>query len=347
MDLKGKRIAFLVAPTFQDEEGLEPKKYLESLGAQVEYVGLDKGECAGKYGRQKVQVHKTIDEAKPAEYDAVVVPGGGAPELLRVDERVIKFVQLVWETGRPLAAICRGPQVLISAGLLKGRKVTCYQGIRDDVKLAGADYRDAVVVSDGQLITSRKPQDLPEFNEAIATAILRSEKNRLSEITDQTSALEALTIAVSREKGAHDFYTGIASWLVEESLRNKFRYLATIKREHQEELTKLYRQVSGGKEPVLKEKESELGRYSVRPGMTSAEAIRLAMAAEEKAYEFYKQAAARTRNSKGKEMFLYLAGEELEHKRLLSVDYSVTPGGAAHFQMATYWDIPPGMEDLW
>lgn len=171
MSLKGKRIAFLIGPAFQDEEGTEPKKYLVSKGAEVVYVGPQKTVYRGKYGRAKVRVDKTFGEVMPSEFDAVVIPGGSAPEHLRVEEAAVNFVRGFMKLDRPLAAICHGPQMLISADSLKGRTITCYQGIRDDVKLAGANYVDEPVVVDGNLITSRKPSDTPMFNEAIYAAL--------------------------------------------------------------------------------------------------------------------------------------------------------------------------------
>ncbi|MDI6892328.1 MAG: type 1 glutamine amidotransferase domain-containing protein [Actinomycetota bacterium] len=171
MSLKGKRIAFLIGPAFQDEEGTEPRKYLVGKGAEVVYIGPQKTVYRGKYGRAKVKVDKTFDRVRPDEFDAVIIPGGSAPEHLRVEKVAVNFVRDFIELGRPLAAICHGPQMLISADSLKGRTITCYEGIRDDVKLAGAKYVDEPVVVDGNLITSRKPSDIPMFNEAIYEAL--------------------------------------------------------------------------------------------------------------------------------------------------------------------------------
>lgn len=171
MSLKSKRIAFLIGPAFQDEEGTEPKKYLMSKGAEVVYVSPQKTVYRGKYGRAKVRADKTFDRVRPDEFDAVIIPGGSAPEHLRVEEKAVNFVRDFMKLGRPLAAICHGPQMLISADSLKGRTITCYEGIRDDVKLAGAKYVDEPVVVDGNLITSRKPSDIPMFNEAIYEAL--------------------------------------------------------------------------------------------------------------------------------------------------------------------------------
>lgn len=166
-----KKVAILVATAFQDEEATEPAEFLKGLGVEVTYIGLEKTTYKGKYGRREVTADKTFDEVKPEEFDAVVIPGGSAPEHLRVKEAPVRFIKEFAKLGRPIAAICHGPQLLITADLLRGRTITCYKGIRDDVKLAGANYLDEPVVVDGNFITSRKPEDIPEFNAALALAL--------------------------------------------------------------------------------------------------------------------------------------------------------------------------------
>lgn len=166
-----KKVAILIATAFQDEEATQPAEFLENLGVAVSYVGVERTTYKGKYGRQEVTVDKTFNEVKPEEFDAVVIPGGSAPEHLRVEEAPVHFIREFAKLRRPIAAICHGPQLLITADLLRGRTITCYQGIRDDVKLAGANYLDEPVVVDGNLITSRKPEDIPVFNDALALAL--------------------------------------------------------------------------------------------------------------------------------------------------------------------------------
>jgi len=109
----------------------------------------------------------TIDKADPETYDILVIPGGWAPDRLRRDKRVIEFVKKLAEKRAIIAAICHGPQILISANLLRGRKVTCVSAIKDDVRNAGAEYLDEPLVIDGELITSRTPRDLPDFLKGI------------------------------------------------------------------------------------------------------------------------------------------------------------------------------------
>ena len=162
-----KRIALLIDNNYQDEEGVEPKIFLESNGFQVEYIGIEKGIKKGKFGRNFVTAGKTFSETNPNAYEAIIIPGGAAPEYLRVNDLVIDWVKKFLDTGKLVAAICHWPQVLISADACKGRHMTCYVGIRDDIKLAGAIYEDKEVLIDGNFITSRKPEDIPAFNKAI------------------------------------------------------------------------------------------------------------------------------------------------------------------------------------
>jgi protease I len=344
MMLDGKRIAILVGPQFHDEETPAPRDYLRKRGAVVDIIGLDKSELTGKYGRVTLTPNKIIADVTPNDYDGLIIPGGGAPERIRVNEAALRFVRSFWQTGRPVGVICHGPQVLISAGVLEGVTLTCYVGIRDDVLNAGAKYKDEAVCIDGQLVSSRKPEDLPYFNEAFARALAGSLTNNEGR---QLEALEALEIAISREKGAQDFYSGVAATLVEERMKNKFKYLAIIEEGHFDQLSDLFRQISGGKAPKINIEANELGKHLVSPEITSAEAVDLGIQAEEKAYEFYRQAAAKSKSIEIKEMFEYLAAEELEHKRLLLMDKASAQGGQGHFQWATHFDLPPGMDDLW
>jgi protease I len=173
MELQGKRIALLVAPQFRDEEVFEPIDYLNQLGAEVVVLGLSKGPVRGKLGGS-IEPDRRLRDANPEDFDALILPGGQAPEVLRLDPFVLEFVKAFDRQGGVVAAICHGPQVLISADLLRGRRATCYKGIRDDVILAGALYEDSAVVEDGHLITSRAPADLPFFHEAIRNALVRA-----------------------------------------------------------------------------------------------------------------------------------------------------------------------------
>ncbi len=334
-----KRIAILIGPQFHDDETTNPREFLQARNIQVDLVGLDHSQITGKYGRVTLTPDRSIDELKVEEYDGIIIPGGAAPERIRLNEKALEFVKAFWRTGRPIGAICHGPQVLISAGVLQGVTLTCYEGIRDDVKLAGARYVDQEVCVDGQLVTSRKPSDLPAFNQAFYDLLVKTPET-------EADVLQALELAIGREKGAQEFYLGAAQILSGEALRNKFKYLALVEQGHFDQLSELFEKLAHKKpNPALSS--AEISGKTVSPNLTAQEAIDLAMAAEQKAYEFYRGASLKARSPRAKEMFEYLAAEELEHKRLLSVDKATMPGGGAHFQWATHWDIPPGMEDLW
>ena len=344
MDLTGIRVAILVGPKFHDEEATSPAKYLRARGAQVDFVGIELGDLTGKNNEETIHIELTFDQVSSSDYDGIIIPGGGSPERLRINAKVLDFVRNFWSTNKPVAAICHGPQLLISLDVLKNRKITSYVGIRDDVILAGAQYQDSPVVIDDQLITSRIPADLPQFNQAFAEALLKL-SNQIDE--DKLSVLEALDLAIAREKGAKEFYQVVAIKFVEPSIKNKFNYLSVIEQGHFDELSDLYRQISGGKDPKLDMKAAEIGRHSLTNTMTVEQAVKIAMDAEERSFNFYRHAARRAKTDGAKNMFNQLASEELEHRRLLSVDMAGTRAGKGHFQWATYWDIPPGMEDLW
>jgi len=177
MDLHGKHIALLVAPMFRDEEVFEPIDWLNERGAEVVVLGLTKGPVRGKLGGS-IAPDRLLAQARPADFDALILPGGQAPEVLRLDPAVLAFVRAMDAAQKPIAAICHGPQVLISADLLRGRRMTCFKGIRDDVRLAGALYEDSAVVVDGNLITAREPSDLPRFHEAIQEALVKTVASR-------------------------------------------------------------------------------------------------------------------------------------------------------------------------
>jgi protease I len=168
-----KTAAMVLARNFEDVEATDPKAYLEERGVAVTIIGLDRTEIEGKKGA-KLTPDVTFEEITSdqfEEFSLLVIPGGGAPENLRIDDRAVDFTRRFVESGRPVAAICHGPQLLISAKVLDGRTVTCVNKIRDDVINAGADYVDQELVVDGNLITSRTPADLPAFDEAMAEAL--------------------------------------------------------------------------------------------------------------------------------------------------------------------------------
>lgn len=165
-----KRVAMVLARNFEDVEATSPKAALELHDAEVTAVGIERGPVQGKKG-DVIEVTATFDDVSPDEFDMLLIPGGGAPENLRIHDGAVAFTRAFMATDKPVAAICHGPQLLISADVLKGRTLTCVNKIRDDVVNAGGNYVDEALVEDGNLITSRTPDDLPSFNDAILRSL--------------------------------------------------------------------------------------------------------------------------------------------------------------------------------
>ncbi len=170
--LNGKRIAILAEEDFEDSELIEPLRAMKNAGAKVLIVGSGSQESyRGKRGSATVRVDATADNVKAEDFDAIIVPGGYAPDKMRLHQSMVDLVRKAHDLGRVVAAICHGPQLLISAEIVKGRRVTSWPSVAVDLRNAGADWVDAPVVQDGNLITSRKPADLPRFNKAIIEAL--------------------------------------------------------------------------------------------------------------------------------------------------------------------------------
>lgn len=169
--LAGKKIAILATDGFEQVELTEPKKALEAAGAKTEVLSVKPDEIKGwkhtDWGTT-VKVDRLVKDAKPEEFDALVLPGGQMnPDSLRLEKDAIAFIERFAQTGKPIAAICHGPWTLIDAGVVKGRTVTSWPSLQIDLKNAGANWVDREVVTDGNLITSRKPDDLPAFNRTL------------------------------------------------------------------------------------------------------------------------------------------------------------------------------------
>lgn len=156
------KILILSADHFEDSELLVPLARLSLAGMQVDIGSFAVGTIHGKHG-ERARANRAIAEIRPEDYDALVLPGGKAPAALRQDAQVLALVRHFFAAGKPVAAICHGPQVLISAGVLKGRTATAHRSVASEFDAAGAHYRDAAVVVDGNLVTSRTPADLPDF----------------------------------------------------------------------------------------------------------------------------------------------------------------------------------------
>jgi protease I len=170
--LAGRRIALLVENDFEDTELTGPRDALRAAGATVVIVGPTANtEFKGKKLGTVVTSELAAGTAKSAEFDAVVIPGGYAPDKMRMRHAMVDFTREMYEAGKPVAAICHAASLLISANAVRGRTLTCWPSIAVDVKNAGGMYVDKPVVEDGNLITSRKPDDIPMFNDAIIRAL--------------------------------------------------------------------------------------------------------------------------------------------------------------------------------
>jgi protease I len=171
--LEGKRIAILVEEDFEDSELAEPLRAMKDAGARVLIVGSgSKKSYKGKRGSVEITADTVADNVKPEVFDAIIIPGGYAPDKMRLYQSMVNLVRKAYKAGKIIAAICHGPQLLISAGIVKGRRVTSWVSVEVDLKNAGATWFDEPVVKDGNIITSRRPADLPKFNKAIIEALL-------------------------------------------------------------------------------------------------------------------------------------------------------------------------------
>jgi protease I len=166
-DISGKRIAILATNGFEQSELEVPRDKLREAGAEVHVISLEGGEIKGwdhkDWGRP-VKVDKTLDEASPQDYDALVLPGGQInPDLLRVEPKALEFIRSFWRDRKVMGVICHAPWLLVETGIVKDRRVTSYKSIKTDVINAGGKWEDSEVVTDEGLVTSRNPGDLDAF----------------------------------------------------------------------------------------------------------------------------------------------------------------------------------------
>ncbi|PQV47414.1 protease I [Jejuia pallidilutea] len=167
MKLEGKKIAILATDGFEKSELFQPLETLKNEGATVHIISNKDGAIKSwddtNWGKT-INVDKTLNQANESDYNALVLPGGQInPDVLRIEDSALNFVKAFFKSGKPVAAICHAPWLLISAGVINGRKVTSYKSIKDDVINAGGNWVDEEVVVDSGLITSRNPKDLPAF----------------------------------------------------------------------------------------------------------------------------------------------------------------------------------------
>ena len=170
-NLKGKKIAILATDGFEQSELLKPKAALEAEEAGTSVISLKAGTIKGwndKNWGESVAVDLTVDEAKPADFDDLLLPGGVMnPDQLRMNPKAVAFVRAFADAGKPIAAICHGPWLLVEAGIVKDKTVTSWPSLKTDIVNAGGKWVDREVVTDSGLTTSRKPADIPAFNRAI------------------------------------------------------------------------------------------------------------------------------------------------------------------------------------
>ncbi len=158
------RIACLLDSGFEDSEFKQPYDAFKQAGHQVTVIGLEAGkELKGKKGQETTRAEVGIDQVRPDQFDALFIPGGYSPDHLRANPKMVSFTKGFFDAQKPVFAICHGPQLLMTAGVVKGRTLTAWQTIQDDLKQVGANVVDQEVVVDKNLVTSRKPADIPAF----------------------------------------------------------------------------------------------------------------------------------------------------------------------------------------
>jgi len=174
-NLQGKKVAILATNGFEQSELLEPRKALDQAGATTKVVSPEEGKIKGwnhKEWGQEVPVDLSLSSAKANDFDALLLPGGVMnPDHLRMNPQAVNFVKSFTDAGKPVAAICHGPWTLINANLVRGKHMTSWPSLRVDLENAGAEWEDREVVESGNLITSRKPDDIPAFTQTLIRAL--------------------------------------------------------------------------------------------------------------------------------------------------------------------------------
>jgi protease I len=170
------RILMIATDGFEDSELMEPRRLLLEAGAKLTLASLDTDEIEGDKGEAKIKPDLTIDQVSAGDYDALVLPGGTKnPDKLRMNERVVATVREFAQSGKPVAAICHGPWLLVEADVVRGRKVTSWPSVRTDLRNAGAEVVDEEAVTDANIVTSRKPEDIPAFVDAFVALVEKAD----------------------------------------------------------------------------------------------------------------------------------------------------------------------------
>ena len=177
-DLKGRKVAFLATDMVEQVELTEPWQAVQDAGGNTELLSLEEGEIQGFDHYDKgdtFTVDRKVEDVGIEDYDALVIPGGvGNPDTMRADENAVRFVREFFEAGKPVAVICHGPWMLVEADVVRGRRLTSFSSIKTDVENAGGKWVDEEVVVDGNLVTSRNPDDLPAFNQELVELFARA-----------------------------------------------------------------------------------------------------------------------------------------------------------------------------
>jgi protease I len=245
-----KKVAILVEKNFEDSEFQVPYTALQDAGAEVTVLGSRVNEnYTGKQGKVSIKPNGTTTEMRAADFDAVIIPGGMAPDTMRTNMKTVRFVEDAVGQGKLVAAICHGPQVLIEGDLLRGKRATGFRAIRKDMQNAGANYDDVPLVVDGNLITSRQPGDLPIFTAAILRRLDLSIKDtvlpdendlnadwwKLAEAwggSTKDEIVDAINTAIRGEHYALTAFEHYAEKVTDEELRAVFSDIGATKRQH-------------------------------------------------------------------------------------------------------------------
>ncbi|HEU0166891.1 MAG TPA: type 1 glutamine amidotransferase domain-containing protein [Chloroflexota bacterium] len=194
--LQDMRVAIVAATDFEQVEMVEPRKALEDAGAKTVLVSTQVGNIDGMKHDKKgdvFEVEMALDQADPADFDGVMLPGGALnADHLRVDPKAQAFVRHMYEQGKPMAVICHAPWLLVSAGLVRGRTLTSYYTIQDDIRNAGGTWVDRETALDGNLLTSRKPDDIPAFNREMVALFARSRLPGQQRVSEPVSRSERI-----------------------------------------------------------------------------------------------------------------------------------------------------------